>query len=230
MRKRRARTPATHLPHAPEKVRLTARLRRYFITGLATLFPAVVTLYLLLVIFRFADGLLGHFINRYWLATYGYEIPGLGLVMTVVLILAAGVLSSHFFGQFLFRGVEGWFGNLPFVRRIYQPVKQLAAFLFDQGEEQAAFRRVVLVEYPRLRSYSIAFVTNEATTTALGAPRTLLTLLIPTPPSPLTGPVIFVPKEEAIPLTMSVEDAFKLIVSGGIVSCPLEAAGTPSVA
>jgi uncharacterized membrane protein len=229
MRKRRARTPATHLPHPDRRVRLTTRLRRYFITGLATLLPAVVTLYLLLVVFRFADGLLGRFINRYWLATYGYEIPGLGLVMTVLLILAVGILSSHLFGQFLFRGMEAWFGNLPFIRRIYQPVKQLASFLFDQGEEHAAFRRVVLVSYPRVGVYSIAFVTNETTTTILGASRTLLTVLIPTPPSPLTGPVIFVPKEEAIPLTMSVEEAFKLIVSGGIVACPLEAAGKRTV-
>lgn len=221
--------PATNLPQAHWGVRLTTRLRRYFITGLATLFPAVVTLYLLLVIFQFADGLLGHFINRYWLATYGYEIPGLGLVMTVVLILAAGVFSSHLFGQFIFRGMEAWFGNLPFVRRIYQPVKQLAKFLFEQGEGTPAFRRVVLVQYPRLDTYSLAFVTNEATTTATGAPRTLLTVLIPTPPSPLTGPVIFVPKEEAVPLTMSVEEAFKLIVSGGIVASPLESAGTPRV-
>ena len=230
MRKRGASRPATDLPQAHRSVRLTTRLRRYFVTGLATLFPAVVTLYLLLVVFRFADGLLGRFINRYWLATYGYEIPGLGLVMTVALILVVGVLSSHLFGQLLFRGVEAWFGNLPFIRRIYQPVKQLAKFLFDQGEEQAAFRRVVLVSYPRLGTYSIAFVTNETTTTATGEPRTLLTVLIPTTPSPLTGPVIFVPKEEAIPLTMSVEEAFKLIVSGGIVTSPLETAGTPPAA
>ncbi|MBI4323446.1 MAG: DUF502 domain-containing protein [Candidatus Omnitrophica bacterium] len=224
MRKRGARMPATDLPQAHQRVRLTTRLRRYFLTGLATLFPAVVTLYLLLVVFRFADGLLGRFINRYWLATYGYEIPGLGLVMTVLLILATGILSSHLFGQFLFRGMEAWFGNLPFVRRIYQPVKQLAKFLFEKSEREAAFRRVVLVQYPRAGAYSIAFVTNEAMTTATGSPKTLLTILIPNPPSPFTGPIIFVPKEEVIPLEMSVEEAVRLIVSGGVVASPLRVA------
>lgn len=214
-------TPDEPTPHW--MMRLTARLRRYLLTGLATLFPMAVTLYALVVVFQFSDGLLGRFINRYWLQIYGYEIPGLGLVMTVALLLAVGVLASHFFGQWLFRWFEGWFGGLPVVRHIYQPVKQLAKFLFGQRPEEPAFQRVVLVEYPRTGSYSLAFVTNEATTTVLGAPRTLLTLLIPTPPSPLTGPIILVPKEDVIPLTMPVEDAFKLIVSGGIASPPLQA-------
>ena len=200
------------------------RLRRYFVAGLATLFPLVVTLYLVLIVFQFADGLLGRFINRYWVRTHGYEIPGLGLVMTVILILLAGVLSSHFFGQWLFRGFEGWFGGLPVVRRIYQPVKQLAKFLFEKNERDGAFRRVVLVQYPRQGVYSMAFVTNETTTSVTGSPTTLLTLLLPNPPSPFTGPIIFAPKEDIIPLNISVEEAVRLILSGGIVTPPLEPA------
>jgi len=205
-------------------MKLTTRLRHYFFTGLATLFPVIVTLYLLLLIFNFSDGLLGRFINRYWLRTYGYEIPGLGLVMTVLLILGIGILSSHFFGQWMFRGLEGWFGQLPFVRRIYQPVKQLTKFLFEKNERDAAFRRVVLVQYPRAGAYSIAFVTNETTTTVTGHPSTLVTVLIPNPPSPFTGPIIFVPKDDVIPLDISVEEAVRLIVSGGVVAPPLEGA------
>jgi len=215
-------------PPAHRTIRLMTRLRRYFFTGLATLFPVVVTLYALIVIFQFADGLLGRFINRYWLRTYGYEIPGLGLVMTVVLLLVVGFLASHFFGQWLLRRLEGWFGRLPVVRRIYQPVKQLANFLFEKGGREAAFRRVVLVQYPRAGTYSIAFVTNETVTMATGTSTTLLTLLIPNPPSPFTGPIIFVPKEDAIPLEISIEEAVRLIVSGGVVAPPLKAANTPT--
>ena len=205
-------------------MRLTTRLRRYLIAGLATLFPVVVTLYALVIVFQFADGLLGRFINRYWLHTYGYEIPGLGLVMTVVLLLIVGILSSHFFGQWLVRRVEGWFGHLPVVRHIYQPVKQLAKFLFERGEREIAFRRVGLVEFPKAGSYAIGFVTNEATTTVLGTSQTLLTLLVPSAPSPLTGPIIIVPEKDFIPLNMSIEGALKLIMSGGVVAPPLEAA------
>ena len=193
--------------------------RRYFVTGLATLFPLAVTLWILLAIFRFADQLLGQY--------FGFRIPGLGLLLTIVVILAVGVFSIHFFGRLLFRTIEGGIVRLPVVRKIYPAVKQLAEFLFrENGNTQAAFRRVVLVEYPRAGSYSIAFVTNEAQTTATGTNQTLLTLLIPTPPSPLTGPIIFVPEHDVIPLDLSVQDAFTLVLSGGIVASPLQAAQT----
>ena len=196
--------------------------RRYFVTGLATLFPLAVTLWILIAIFQFADRLLGQY--------FGFRIPGLGLLLTIVVILSVGVFSIHFFGRFLFRTIESGIVRLPVVRKIYPAVKQLAEFLFrEDGNAQAAFRRVVLVEYPRAGSYSIAFVTNEAETTATGTTQTLLTLLIPTPPSPLTGPIIFVPEQDVIPLDLSVQDAFKLVLSGGIVASPLQAvrASTP---
>ena len=196
-------------------VRFGQAFRRYFVTGLATLFPVAMTVFLVWQIFKFADGLLGHLL--------GFQIPGLGLVVTLLVIFAVGVLSVHFFGRVLFRTIEMWFGRLPIIRKIYPAVKQLADFLFSEGT-QAAFRRVVLVQYPRAGAYSLAFVTNEAATQATGKPETLLTLLIPNPPSPFTGPIIFVPQDDVIPLDLSVEDAVKLIVSGGVVASPLQAA------
>jgi uncharacterized membrane protein len=204
------------------------RLRRYFFSGLVTMFPLIVTLYLLSVVFSFADGLLGRFINRYWMRTHGYEIPGLGLVMTVLLILLAGVISTHFVGNWIFRRLEGGFERLPIIRRIYPSVKQLTQFLFSNENRESAFRRVVLIEYPHHKTYSIAFVMNEHPTLALGGQsETLLTLLIPTPPSPFTGPIIFVKKADAVPLTLTIEDAIKLVVSGGVVAGPLQASGNP---
>ena len=197
-------------------VRIGQALRRYFVAGLATLFPVVVTLWLVWKIFQIADGLLGK--------SLGFQIPGLGLVVTILTILLVGVFSIHFFGRVLFRTIEGWLGWLPFVRKIYPAVKQLTQFLFSEESRNAAFRRVVLVQYPRPGAYSIAFVTNESQTSAVGNPQTLLTLLIPNPPSPFTGPIIFVPEKDIVPLDMSVEDAVKLIVSGGVVTSPLQPA------
>lgn len=191
-------------------------LRRYFVAGLATLFPVTVTIFLVWQIFKFADGFLGNLL--------GFQLPGLGLVVTILVILVIGVLSIHFFGRVLFRTIEGLLGRLPFVRKIYPPVKQLAQFLFSEEGGQAAFRRVVLIEYPRAGAYSLAFVTNESKTTATGKPQTLLTCLIPNPPSPFTGPIIFVPEADVMPLELSVEDAVKLIVSGGVVAAPLQPA------
>ena len=199
--------------------RIGQALRRYFVTGLATLVPVFVTVWLLLWIFNFADARLGRL--------FGTQVPGLGLVATFLVILFVGILSIHFFGRFIFRTIEVWFSWLPVVRRVYPAVKQLAQFLFNSDEnQQAAFRRVVLVQYPRLGSYSVSFVTNEAETSVIGGkPKRVLTLLIPQPPSPVTGPIIIVPEEDVIPLDLTVEQAVKLIMSGGVVASPLR---TPS--
>lgn len=196
-------------------LRIGPALRRYFITGLATLFPVWVTIYLIVVLFQFVDGRLGRLL--------GVKVPGLGLLGTVCIILVVGVISIHFFGRVVFTTLELWFSRLPLIKKIYPPIKQLAQFLFSENQ-QAVFRRVVLVQYPRAGSYTLAFVTNEGKTSATGPSRTLLSLLIPTPPSPFSGPIVFVSKDEVIPLNMSVEDAIKLVVSGGVVAPPLEAA------
>ena len=196
--------------------RIGSALRRYFLTGLATLFPITITLYLVVAIFNFADRRLGRLL--------GFEFPGLGLVVTLLIILAVGALSTHLVGRIVFPTLESWFIRLPFVKKVYPAVKQLAQFLFSESGRQTAFRRVVLVQYPRPGAYSLAFVTNECATSVTGSPRTLLTLLIPNPPSPFTGPIIFAPKEDVILLDLSVEDAVKLVVSGGVVAPPLAAA------
>ena len=195
-------------------VRLGQAFRRYFIAGLATLFPVAVTMSLVWGIFNVADRWLGH-----WLPV---KIPGLGLVLTVLIILAVGVFVVHFFGRVAFHTIEVWFERLPFINKIFPAVKQLARFLFDEEARHGAFRRVVLVQYPRPGAYSVAFITNESETTATGKRERLLTLLIPNPPSPFTGPIIFVPEPDVIPLEMSVEEAVKLIVSGGVVASPLQ--------
>ena len=203
------------LGSSPKPVRFGQALRRYFVTGLATLFPVTVTAWLTWQIFLLADGFLGN--------AFHLKIPGLGLVITLLVILLVGVLSVHFFGRLLFRTIEMGFTWLPFVRKIYPPVKQLAQFLFSDESRNAALRRVVLIQYPRPGAYSIAFVTNETKTVVMGTSQTLLTCLIPNPPSPFTGPIIFIPEEDVITLELSVEEAVKFIVSGGVVAAPLEA-------
>ena len=196
-------------------IRFGPALRRYFVTGLATLFPVALTVWLLVVIFNFADRFLGR--------VFRIQIPGLGLVVTVLVILVVGVITIHFFGRVVFQAIELVFIRLPFVNRIYPAVKQLAQFLFDEERRGASFGRVVLVQYPRPGAYSLAFVTKESQTAVTGTPQKLLTLLIPNPPSPFTGPIIFVPQQDVVPLTMTIEDAVKLIVSGGVVASPLHA-------
>ena len=180
-------------------VRMGQALRRYFLTGLATLFPVAVTIWLVVTIFNFADGFLGN-----WL---GSKIPGLGLLLTLLVILLVGVLSVHFFGRVLFGVVDIALSRLPITRTIYPAAKQFAQFLFEDKTQQTTIRGVVLVQYPRLGVYSMAFVTNETEAAINGGSQTLLTVLLPNPPSPFTGPIVCVPKREVIPLDLAVEDA-----------------------
>ncbi len=213
------------LTHEPEprprlSVRFGRALRRYFVTGLATLLPVVITLWLLLQIFRIADNFLGR-----W---FGGSIPGLGLLLTCVIILAVGVFSIHLFGKVIVQALEVAFSRIPVVKSVYPAIKQIAEFLFSEEGTASKFRTVVLVEYPRPSCYALGFVTNEEQTTVTGRPQTLLTILVPNPPSPFSGPVLFLPKEEVIILSMTVEEALKLIVSGGVVGSPLKPANPGS--
>ena len=187
-------------------------LRRYFVAGLAALFPVTVTLYLVIALFRFSE--------RWADQLFGFSIPGLGLLITALIILAVGFLSTRLAGRLLFPTIDTLFGRIPLIKSIYPAIKQLTQFLFQDGKGPTMLRQVVLVEYPKTGIYSPAFVTNEIPAPALGG-GTVLALLIPTPPSPFSGPMIFVPKESVIPLDMSMEDALKMAVSAGVVSSPL---------
>ncbi len=197
-----------------DRVKIGQALRRYFVTGLAALFPVVVTLYLLVAIFKFSDGLLGRYL--------GSRIPGLGLLLTLLITLLVGVFSTHFIGRILFPTLEAWFSRLPLIRGIYPAVKQLTRFLLSDGKN-VSIRRVAMVEYPRPGSWTLAFVTNETRTSVTGSEEKLLTLLVPTPPSPFSGPLLFLREKDVTILDMPVEEALKLIVSGGVASASLQA-------
>ncbi len=210
-------SPPTHEDDVPAfRAWLGQILRRYFVTGLATLFPIWATLFLVVELFKMVDGRLRELL--------GLNLPGLGLLVTVLIILAVGVLTVHFFGRVLVATIETWLGRVPLIKSIYPAIKQLARFLFNEEGKLTGFQRVVLVEYPRPGCHSLAFVTNESSTAVTGSSKMLLTLLIPTPPSPFTGPIVFLPEDEVTPLTMTVEEALKLVVSGGVVGAPLTAA------
>ena len=194
-------------------------LRQYFVAGLATLFPLAFTVWLVVQIFRAADSFLGR--------SLGVQLPGLGILVTCVIILVVGFLSVHVVGRLLLQTLEGALSRLPLIRRIYPAVKQIAAFFFSGDERAGSLRRVVLVEFPKVGTFALAFVTNEQHVSFKGKPERWLTLLVSNPPSPLSGPIIFVPEEQVITLSMSVEEALKIIVSGGVVGSPLVMSSQP---
>ncbi len=192
------------------------KIKRYFVTGLIVILPIFLTLYLLFIIFRLIDGLLGGIINRYLKAMFGFSIPGLGFILITLIILATGFIVSHLLSKRLLPLIEGWFLKLPGVRQLYPAIKQIVGFIFSK--EKAAFKKVVLVEYPSKGIWSIGFMTNEGFREAQEKTgQELVHVLIGSTPSPWSGFFIIVPKKEVTFLEMSVEDGIKLIVSGGIL-------------
>ncbi|MFH0763572.1 MAG: DUF502 domain-containing protein [Candidatus Omnitrophota bacterium] len=193
-----------------------SKIKHYFATGLLITLPVFFTCYLLYIIFIFIDGIWGKAINFYLKKYLGFSIPGLGIALGLVTILAVGFIATNFLGKKLFKLFEGWFLKIPFIRKIYPAARQIVdSFISRKGP---AFKKVVLVEYPSRGIWSVGFITNDSFREAnekLG--QELVHVFIGTAPNPLTGSLILVPKRDIKILDISVEEGIKLIVSGGIV-------------
>ena len=200
------------------------KFRHYFITGLLLVLPLYVTIYLLFIIFRFLDGIFGGMINSYLKSNFGFYIPGIGIILGILIVSLAGFTASHFLSKRVLSAIERWFSKLPGVRQIYPSIKQIIGFLFSK--DKAAFKKVVLVEYPSKGIWSVGFLTNEGLKEAQEKTQEeLLHILIPTTPSPWSGPLVLIPKREVKFLDMSVEEGIKLIVSAGILKPSGESTG-----
>lgn len=197
------------------------QLRTWFIAGLIVFLPVAITVSIIAWLFRMVDGFLG------WLLPplVGRPIPGVGLVASIILIFFIGALATNVLGHRLVGVVEGFMLRIPLARSIYAATKSISDTLFLQ--RRAAFRRPVLVEWPRRGAYTVGFVTGETGGAPVGGGR-LVNVFVVTTPNPTTGFLMMVPEEEATSLDMTVEEALKLVMSGGIVSTTLRLAGRAS--
>jgi len=192
------------------------KLKRYFITGLLTILPIFLTLFIFLIIFRLIDNIIGRIINSYFKAAFGFYIPGLGFILVILIILIIGFIVSHILSKKALPLIERWFLKLPGIRQIYPAIKQIVGFVFSK--DIAAFKKVVLVEYPSKGIWSVGFMTNEGFREAQELTgQELIHVLIGSTPSPWSGFFILVPKNAVKFLEMSAEEGIKLIVSGGIL-------------
>lgn len=187
------------------------------LAGLLILVPAALTLYVLLALFRLMDGFFGPLVDR-GLQVFipNAHVPGLGLVMTLVVVLVLGWLSTNVAGRRLIAFFERGIQRVPVGRTIYASTKGvLEAVSKDQGE---AFTRVVLIEYPKNDLFVLGFVTRGARWGGVD-PRAedLLLVFVPTTPNPTSGFLLLVPRAEAIPLPISVEAGIRMVISGGIL-------------
>ncbi|MFA4966631.1 MAG: DUF502 domain-containing protein [Candidatus Margulisiibacteriota bacterium] len=181
-----------------------------------TLLPLLVTIWLIMFIFTFMDSILGGIIAFFT----GHRIPGLGLILIVFIIYAAGYFSEHVFGATIFKFGEQILYRIPIIKGIYTSAKQINDVLF-MHKGAGEYRRACLVEYPRKGIYTMGFVTSDAAEEVEKKVKCkLINIFIPNTPTPATGFLIMVPAQDVILLDMKAEEAFKYIISGGVLKPP----------
>jgi uncharacterized membrane protein len=198
---------------------LLKKLRTAFLTGLIVIVPVVFTYWIVLWLFNLADGLLAGFLDFLGSVFPGFRlnIPGLGAVLTLSIILGMGVLATNLLGRRLIRIGEDLLLRLPVVRSVYQTMKQITDALLSQNH--AAFKHVVMVEYPRKGLWTIGFVTAEMGGEVRDlAGEEVINVFFPTTPNPTSGWLAVVPRKDVAFLRMSVEEGLKLVISGGVLA------------
>lgn len=199
---------------------MLSRLRSLFLTGVLTLTPVVLSVYILYRLFVLFDQMLKPALKLLlakWLVPY---IPGLGLLLLILLILFTGMLARLYLGRKLF-SVGDWFLNrIPLLSKLAQAIRQiLESFLTDNKE---LFRKAVLLQYPREGVWAIGFMTRRTGGEVRERLRTekdnrLISVFVPTTPNPTSGVLVFIPEDDVIYLDLTVEESLKLVVSGGVL-------------
>ena len=193
-------------------------MKRYFITGLLVLVPLLITLWVMATLIGIMDQSL-LLLPSAWRpeAQLGYRIPGLGALLTLLIVFVTGLVATNFFGKQLIIMWEAFLGRVPVVKGIYNSVKQVSDTLFS-GSGQA-FRQALLVQFPHQGSWTIAFLTGQpggdVTNHLQGE---YVSVYVPTTPNPTGGYFLMMRKSDVIELDMSVDEALKYIISMGVVT------------
>jgi uncharacterized membrane protein len=193
-------------------------MKKYFITGLLVLVPLFVTIWVLSFLIHTMDQSL-LLLPEAWQPKrlFGFHVPGLGVLLTLGIIFGAGLVATNIFGQHLIEVWESLLARVPVVKSIYSSVKQVSDTLFSNSGN--AFRKAVLVQYPRDGSWTIAFITGvpggDVKEHLFGD---YISIYVPTTPNPTSGFFLMMPREDVIDLDMSVDEALKYIISMGTVT------------
>jgi len=218
---------------------IKGHLRSYFFRGLAVLLPTILTIAIFVWGYGFIRKYIAFYINEaivqfllwvqdlspeaarpeleaFWVHGWGHLA---GFIIALIAVLIVGAILASVVGRTLWRLIENFIMNTPFLRRVYPYVKQITDFFLTEEEHKKRFSRVVAVEYPRNGIWSIGLVTGSGIQKISDTiKKEVLTVLIPNSPTPITGYVIVVPKELTIPLDMTIEEAFRFTVSAGVVT------------
>lgn len=195
-------------------------LKKIFLTGLAVIVPVGLTIYILVFLIGMMDGLLEFLPRKYHpFSVFGFYVPGLGIVITVLLIFVCGLMTKTFIGNKIVIYSEWLLDKIPVVRSIHLAIKKIVDSMVLYRNR--SFSKAVLVEFPRKGVYTVGFVTGEPSCEILEKTnQRCISVYVPTTPNPTSGYFIMFPEHEVIPLEMSVEEAFTLVISVGIVNPP----------
>ncbi len=213
---------------AKDKKRLLVEVRNAFAAGLIVVLPVIVTVWVIVFLFKMVDGVLGGIIYP----LIGRQIWGLGFIVTVLSLIGIGFLTKNIVGKSILRYFEDLFARVPLVKNIYTSSKQIVNAI-TLSSSASSFKKVVLVEYPRREMFTVGFLTRDEPTPLSSSGQIitegLISVFLPTSPNPTSGYFVMLPRNDVRILDMTVEDGVKLIMSAGIVvpddATPLEGGG-----
>jgi uncharacterized membrane protein len=191
-------------------------VKKYFITGLLIWIPLAITLWVLKLVVDVLDQSLlllpSHLHTENWL---GFHVPGLGAILTLVIVLLTGIFATNFFGAQLVRVWHEVLHRIPVVNSIYSSVKQISDTLFSSSGQ--AFRKALLVQWPHQGMWTIGFLTGTpGGDVRRHIPQDCVSVYVPTTPNPTGGYFVIVPRKDVVELDMSVDEALKYIISMGV--------------
>jgi uncharacterized membrane protein len=187
-------------------------VKRYFFSGLLVVVPLIITYLVLKFLFQTIDNILQPLI----LQVFEVNIPGLGLILTILIVILAGLVTHNYLGGKLYRLWEKILARVPLVRPIYSAAKQLLESTTQQ--HASAFKEVVMIEFPRKGSFVVCFVAHFLEFEIDGVMRKCACVFVPNPPTPFTGAAVILPIEDIIAVDMTIEQGVKFLVSGGVAA------------
>jgi uncharacterized membrane protein len=211
-------TPSFDTPPPRRRSRTMARLRAYFLTGIVIAAPLFLTITITWWFVQWIDSLVDPFIPPFYRpdSYLRFSIPGFGLVVALIFITLLGFLTRNYVGSRLVQMGESLLGRMPIIRGLYRGLKQIFETVIISQEK--AFRTVGLIEYPRRGTWAVVFIAGETRGELRRHLEDTVAVYLPTTPNPTSGFLLFVKRSELTILDMSLEDAAKLVISGGLVT------------
>lgn len=203
---------------------MMTRLRNYFLTGFVVTAPLAITAYLAWSFVGWVDGWVKPYIpSRYNPDFYlPFAVPGFGLIVALLLITLVGFLAANFIGRTIVHIGESILDRMPLIRSVYRALKQIFETILSSKSDM--FKKAAIIEYPRRGAWSIVFISSEGRNEVTGhlEPNLgeMVAVFLPSTPNPTTGFLMYVPRTDVIELSMTVEEAAKLVISAGLVAPP----------